>query len=70
MEVKGRKVVLSRKEVEEEGLCPINRRWAIAALKLFGPTNNPRSRLYFFSRCPEVLKEAGYQVEIMESEKE
>lgn len=65
MEIVGRKVVLEPEEVISE--CPLKPKWAAAMLQMYGVDNDYRGRLGKFSRCPDVLKLAGYEVEIQES---
>lgn len=69
MEVQGRKVILAPNEVSSE--CPLDVTWSAKMVALYGADHNFKSeRLRKASRCPEVLKQAGYDVEIVESETE
>jgi hypothetical protein len=64
MEVKGSKIILNRSEVSE--VCPTVISWAAKMIQIYGPDTDFKGRLKVFSRCPEVLKAAGYDVEISE----
>ena len=67
MEVYGKKVRLKPEEVSPK--CPLDPAWAASMLRLYGPDHAFRSeRLRDAARCVEVLKIAGYDVEITESE--
>jgi hypothetical protein len=61
MRLEGKKVILKPEEVEE---CPIRPVWAASMIQLYGVDSDYKGRLARFSRCPEVLKLAGYEVEI------
>lgn len=62
MKVEGHKVTLKLEEVCEE--CPAKPKCAASMIKQYGVQTRPEGRLGKFSRCPEVLKEAGYKVVI------
>lgn len=62
MRVEGRKVYLKPEEVSTE--CPVKPAWAARMIEVYGPDAELRGRLGRFSRCPEVLDLAGYEVEI------
>jgi len=57
VDFKKKEIYLSKKDVEE-GVCPINRRWAVSMLRLFGPQLRKEGILSRAIRCPEVAKEA------------
>ena len=57
VDFKKKEIYLSKKDVEE-GVCPINRRWAVSMLRLFGPQLRKEGILSRAIRCPDVAKEA------------
>ncbi len=60
MHVEGNKVYLDPEEVAE-AMCPRRLKWAISQVLNYGPGADPSTRLGSISRCPEVLKGAGYE---------
>ncbi|RKX55914.1 MAG: hypothetical protein DRP29_10095 [Thermodesulfobacteriota bacterium] len=72
IDYKKKEIYLSREDLEE-GICPINERWAISMLRMFGPGIKKKGVLYHAIRCPEVAKKAfepfGWKV-IIEGEGE
>lgn len=67
MEVVNGKVILTEDEIN---WCPIDTKWAARMVQIYGPDTGSRGRLSKLSRCPEVLKQAGYEVIIAGSEEE
>jgi len=57
VDFKKKEIYLTKKDVEE-GVCPINRRWAVSMLRLFGPQLRKEGILSRAIRCPDVAKEA------------
>jgi len=65
MEVNGKHIKLNESELEN-GACPINPRWAGSQIERLGiPIAEGSPKLAPFTRCPGVLKAAGYTVEII-----
>lgn len=62
MKVERRRVTLNREEVSHE--CPIKPKWAASMVQIYGPDADLKGRLGRYSRCPEVLELAGYEVQI------
>jgi hypothetical protein len=67
MKIEGNRIILTKEEVETT-VCPRNVQWAARMVELYGPNRDFKGRLAQFSRCPEVLRAAGYEVEIVEEE--
>jgi len=57
VDYKKKEIYLTKKDIEE-GVCPINRRWAVSMLRLFGPELRKEGILSRAIRCPDVAKEA------------
>jgi len=68
VKVEGKKVTLKAEEVVAE--CPLKPKWAASMVSIYGPDADLKGRLGRFSRCPEVLKLAGYEVVVEGSESE
>jgi hypothetical protein len=70
MEIKGQEVYLSKAEVES-ATCPLNTKWIVAALSLYGIEKKFNSEiLESAKRCPEILKKLGYRVKLKETGEE
>ena len=65
MKVIGKKVILHSNETVE---CPLNPSWSAKMIAIYGADGNFKkgSRLEKYSKCPEVLRLAGYDVEIVD----
>ena len=64
MEVEGRTVRLKESEVGR--VCPVNPTFAASQVRLYGPNvGRPGTPLAQAARCPDVLRAAGYRVEIL-----
>mgnify|MGYP000648559848 CR=1 FL=1 len=55
------KIVLKESEIPKE--CPLNPKWAARMLEL-----GIEGKLAKFKKCPNVLEEMGYEVEIRKGE--
>ncbi|MFC1865707.1 hypothetical protein ACFLYB_03235 [Chloroflexota bacterium] len=62
MKVDGNKITLLPNEVSTT--CPLNVKWASSMVAVYGPDSNLGGRLALYSRCPEVLRAAGYDVAV------
>jgi hypothetical protein len=63
--VEGITVYLKESEVQEAA-CPLDTKWAVSQIRMYGADANFKGRLASLSRCPRVLEDAGYQVKIEE----
>ena len=67
MEINGRHIKLDKSEILN-GVCPLDRSWSVSMVRRYGPQLLSSSkRMADIARCPDVLRDAGYEVEIVEN---
>jgi hypothetical protein len=70
MEIKGSEVYLTEDEVKS-ATCPLNVRWAVGMLAVYGLERKFKSELLESAKkCPEVLKKLGFRVRLKETGQE
>ena len=66
MEINGRHIKLKGSEILN-GVCPLDTSWGASMIRRYGPhLLSSSKRMSHIATCPEVLRAAGYDVEIVE----